>query len=66
MLALVAAGYGIGFSSTAHLGACSYADVVSRPLADSSGVLTTYLLRSDAEPSEQLSNFIGRASRIGT
>lgn len=65
MLALVAAGYGIGFSSTAHMGACHYADVVMRPLADSSGVLTTYLLRSDAEPSEQLSNFIGRANQIG-
>lgn len=65
MLALVAAGYGIGFSSTAHMGACHYADVVTRPLVDSSGVLTTYLLRSDAEPSEQLSNFIGRANQIG-
>lgn len=66
MLALVAAGYGIGFSSAAHLGACSYADVVTRPLAGCSGVLTTYLLRPDAQPSEQLSNFIGRANRVGT
>ena len=65
MLALVAAGYGIGFSSTAHLGACRYTDVVARPLAGSSGVLTTYLLRSDAEPSAQLSNFIERANRVG-
>ncbi|NMG49846.1 LysR family transcriptional regulator [Azoarcus communis] len=65
MLALVAAGYGIGFSSTAHLGACNYADVVARPLAGSSSVLTTYLLRSDGEPSEQLSNFIGRTNRVG-
>lgn len=65
MLALVAAGYGIGFSSAAHLGACNYVDVVARPLAGSSSVLTTYLLRSDAEPSEQLNNFVGRANRIG-
>ncbi|MDO9600269.1 MAG: LysR family transcriptional regulator [Azoarcus sp.] len=65
MLALVAAGYGIGFSSTAHLGACRDADVVARPLAGSSCVLITYLLRTDAEPSDQLSNFIGRANRVG-
>lgn len=64
MLALVAAGYGIGFSSAAHLGACNYADVVARPLAGSSSALTTYLLRSDGEPSEQLSNFIGRTNRV--
>lgn len=65
MLALVAAGYGIGFSSAAHLEACHYADVVARPLADRSGVLTTYLLRSNTQPSEQLSNFIDRANRVG-
>lgn len=65
MLALVAAGYGIGFSSTAHLGACNYVDVVTRPLADSPGVFTTYLLRPDAPPSEQLINFISRARRVG-
>ncbi|NMG56736.1 LysR family transcriptional regulator [Aromatoleum aromaticum] len=65
MLALVAAGYGIGFSSTAHLGACRDADVVARPLAGSSCVLITYLLRTAAEPSDQLSNFIGRAIRVG-
>lgn len=66
MLALVAAGYGIGFSSSAHLGACNSADVVARPLAGNSGALTTYLLRSNVQPSEQLSNFIGRAHRIGS
>ncbi|QDF96977.1 LysR family transcriptional regulator [Azoarcus sp. DD4] len=64
MLALVAAGYGIGFSSAAHLAACRYADVVARPLAGDSGVLTTYLLRSDTQPSEQLSNFIARANQV--
>ena len=65
MLALVAAGYGIGFSSAAHLAACNYADVVARPLAGSLGVLTTYLLRPDVQPSEQLSSFVRRATRVG-
>lgn len=65
MLALVAAGYGIGLSSAAHLGTCCYTDVVARPLAGSSGVLTTYLLRADAQPFEQLSNFIERTNRVG-
>ena len=34
LLALVAAGYGVGFSSAAHLAGCHQADVVVRPLAD--------------------------------
>lgn len=66
MLALVAAGYGIGFSSAAHLGTYNFTDVIARPLASSSGVLVTYLLRPNVPPSEQLSDFIGRANRVGT
>ena len=66
MLALVAAGYGIGFSSAAHISACKTTDVVARPLAGHSIMLTTYLLRPDIEPSEQLSSFIRRASKVAT
>ncbi|MDX9717460.1 MAG: LysR family transcriptional regulator [Thauera sp.] len=64
MVALVAAGYGVGFSSAAQLGACHYADVVTRPLAGTLCVVTTYLLRSDTQPSEQLSKFIERANQV--
>ena len=49
MLAPVAAGYGIGFSSAAHLADCQHADVVARPLADRVASLTTYLLRLEGE-----------------
>jgi DNA-binding transcriptional LysR family regulator len=65
MLALVA-GYGIGFSSAAHISACKTTDVVARPLAGRSIMLTTYLLRPDNEPSEQLSSFIRRVAKVAT
>lgn len=65
MLALVAAGYGVGFSSAAHLEGCAQADVVARPLADNDASLTTYLLRPEGEIMEPLREFIDRAERIG-
>jgi len=65
MLALVAAGYGVGFSSTAHLEGCRQANVVVRPLADQSASLTTYLLRPEGEFMEPLRQFIERAERVG-
>ncbi|MCG8277495.1 LysR substrate-binding domain-containing protein [Stenotrophomonas sp. NLF4-10] len=45
MLTLVAAGYGIGFMTTTRVGICRHPDVVIRPLAIDSALLTTYLLR---------------------
>jgi DNA-binding transcriptional LysR family regulator len=63
MLALVAAGYGVGFSSAALLAAYHHKDVVVRPLAGRS-FMTTFLLRPDNEPSEQLRNFIHRVNRV--
>lgn len=65
MLALVAAGYGVGFSSTAHLASCRQTQVVVRPLADQSASLTTYLLRPAGEPTGPLMQFIERAERVG-
>lgn len=44
MHALVAAGYGIGFTSAARMSPCRHPDIVIRPLAVSTAVLTTYLL----------------------
>ncbi len=55
---LVAAGYGVGFSSAAHLAGCHQADVVVRPLPTAS--LTTYLLRPEGEIMEPLRQFIDR------
>ncbi len=65
MLALVAAGYGVGFSSAARLAGCHQADVVVRPLADETASLTTYLLRPEGEIMEPLRQFIDRVERVG-
>ncbi len=66
MLTLVAAGYGVGFSNGAYAASCRHPEVVVRPLADPSLAITTFLLRSNATPSEQLSRFIERVVRIGS
>lgn len=60
MMTLVAAGYGLGFAGESQIAACRNPNVVARPLAGRSPILTTYLLRPDSEPSEQLSRFIDR------
>ncbi|WP_042919871.1 LysR family transcriptional regulator [Stutzerimonas kunmingensis] len=60
LMALVAAGYGLGFSSLARITELNNPDVVTRPLAGDTTMLTTYLIRRDVEPSEQLNRFINR------
>ena len=65
MLALVAAGYGVGLSSAAHLASCQQADVVVRPLANQTTSLTTYLVRPTGAATEPLKQFIDRAERVG-
>lgn len=60
MITLVAAGFGLGFTTEAHVSVCNHPDIVTRPLAGRSPVLTTYLLRRDTEPPEQLRRFIER------
>ncbi len=66
MLTLVAAGYGVGFTSAAHLAVHQHADVVARPLADPSAALITYLLWAAGDVTEPLRKFIDRAERIGS
>jgi DNA-binding transcriptional LysR family regulator len=66
MLALVAAGYALALVGSSQIIACRNADVIGRPLAGRSPMLTTYLLRRDVEPSETLSRFIDRVSPIIT
>lgn len=61
MIAMVAAGYGVGFANASHLNRYRHPEVIARPLAGRSAVLTTCLLRPDAAPSEQLGRFISRA-----
>ncbi|MNR01538.1 DNA-binding transcriptional regulator HcaR [compost metagenome] len=62
MMALVAAGYGLGFSSLARITELNNPDVVARPLDGCPAMLTTYLIRRQGEPAEQLVRFIGRVS----
>ncbi len=66
LLTLVAAGYGVGLTSSSQVDASRHPDVVIRQLAEDAVVLTTYLLRPDVEPSEQLSHFVDRVSPLDT
>lgn len=66
MLAKVAAGYGVGLSSAAHLEGRTHADVVARPLAEKEASMTTYLLRPSGDISEPLHHFMDRAERVGS
>jgi DNA-binding transcriptional LysR family regulator len=49
MLTLVGAGYGVGFIMATRAAACPRPDVVIRPLAMDSAIITTYLLRPTSE-----------------
>lgn len=66
MITLVAAGFGLGFATEAHVSACNHPDIVTRPLAGRPPMLTTYLLRRDTEPPEQLRRFIERINPVGS
>lgn len=61
MVTLVAAGYGLGFSTEAHVSTCGHPEIVTRPLAGRTPVLTTYLIRRIGDPSETLQRFMKRA-----
>ena len=61
MLTLVGTGYGIGFLAASKIPVCQRPDVVIRPLAIDSAVITTYLLRPDSNDlSASLERFIVR------
>ena len=49
MLTLVGAGYGVGFITATRVAASPRPDVVIRPLAMDSAIITTYLLRPTSE-----------------
>lgn len=58
MLALASSGLTVGVAPAPKVTANREHDVVMRPLADRKAVLTTYLLRLDAEPSPMLARYI--------
>lgn len=63
MMALVSAGFALGLAGASQITTGREPGVVARPLAGSTPMLTTYLLRLDNEPSATLARFI---ERIGT
>ncbi len=61
MLTLVGAGYGVGFMAATKIPASQRPDVVIRPLAVETAIITTYLLRPDSgDVPASLERFIGR------
>jgi len=64
MMTLVSAGLALGLAGEAHIASSREPGVVGRPLAGKPPMLTTYLLRRDAEPSEMLARFIERVAFI--
>lgn len=64
MMALVSAGFALGLAGAAHIAASREAGVVARPLASRVPPLTTYLLRLEGEPSDELTRFIERVETI--
>ena len=64
MMTLVSAGLALGLAGEAHIASSREPGVVARRLAGKPPMLTTYLLRRDAEPSEMLARFIERVAFI--
>ncbi|MEN2470719.1 LysR family transcriptional regulator [Burkholderia sp. GS2Y] len=64
MLALVSAGFALGLAGASQIATFSDPNVVARPLAGRSPMLSTYLLRLEAEPSETMTRFIKRVHII--
>lgn len=64
MMALVSAGFALGFAGAARIAAYPDSGVVARPLALRVPPLTTYLLRLEVGPSDVLARFIERVQAI--
>ncbi|MDN7754706.1 LysR family transcriptional regulator [Burkholderia gladioli] len=64
MLALVSAGLALGLAGASQIATFADPNVVARPLAGRSPMLSTYLLRLEAEPSETMTRFIKRVHII--
>ena len=64
MMTLVSAGFALGLAGAAHIAASREPGVVARPLASRVPPLTTYLLRLDGNPSDELARFVERVQTI--
>lgn len=64
MMALVSAGFALGLTGETHIATSRESGVVARPLASRVPPLTTYLLRIEGEPSDELAHFIERVQAI--
>lgn len=64
MMTLVSAGLALGLAGSAHIASSREPGVVGRSLAGRPPMLTTYLLRRDAEPSQALARFIERLASL--
>lgn len=64
MMALVSAGFALGLAGASHIAPNRDLSVVARPLAGGPHMLTTYLLRVGAEPSDVLARFIERVYAV--
>ncbi|RUF23365.1 LysR family transcriptional regulator [Pseudomonas aeruginosa] len=63
MLTLVGAGYGIGFAVASQVQALNRPDIATRPLASTTLMLSTFLVRRGGDPSEPLKRFLARAHK---
>jgi len=66
MMTLVSAGLALGLAGAAHIASSREPGVVGRPLAGKPHMLTTYLLRRNAEPSEMLARFTERVAFLAS
>ncbi|MBP7655353.1 MAG: LysR family transcriptional regulator [Pseudoxanthomonas sp.] len=64
MMAVVSSGLALGLASASHIASSREQGVVARPLAGSAPMLTTYMLRPVAEPTQALARFIERLNFI--
>ncbi|SAL09655.1 LysR family transcriptional regulator [Caballeronia sordidicola] len=64
MMTLVSAGFALGLAGESQIAFSRELDIVARPLAGQHPMLTTYLLRADRDPSENLTRFIKRVGAV--
>ncbi len=66
VMAMVSAGFALALVGTSHIGGTHAPDVASRPLASHNAMLTTYVLRRDADLTDVVSRFIERVAALET
>lgn len=64
MMAQVAAGLALALVGASQIATIRDSNIIARPLAGVSPMLTTYLLRRATDPSEALDRFVARVGRL--